>query len=1046
MVFVFRYGQLSHKPIAATVKTLPFVRVGRSNMDSDKNKDTRCLTENDEIDKGDEDDDREQFDPPKSRESHEDVRTSSRPKVPTDKMKEYRRQLFEGDFEALARACTKQVKGIELLLSKETEISVLEREREKLEARMDDFASAHEVLYDTFKTEDERIEQNARFDKLNSRNREILLHLKETIYAVQSQRDERRSNFSSSKLSRSSRRSKRSSVSSSSLQKKAEMAAKAARLGAELKFLDAKSQTNERLRKQEDEMKKLKMLKELAATHAELEAVKRVEEETFGPTREDQSLPTESCSEDQLEKYLLSQMDSILDTPPTTSSSSQLKDEKPPKDLPPETSQAGFEPKPFNSTPRNKVLPVDQSSLADLYPRAPNSDVRADTRVTFSVLSSAPKTHTSTSEEQHQPARSSLSDFNPLPSPFVPRTMQPRGQPRKPYPDETLNAADSDISHTPVSPGENLMQRLADLLTERQDRDSLPRPEPELFTGNPLRYPNWIKSFETLIERKTKNPSERLYYIGKYTTGEAKEAISGLLALEDTEAYTIAKKILKDRFGNPFIVADAYRKKINNWPKIPPNDGQGLRKFADFLQHCNTAMNTIQYLNVLNDPDENQKMIRKLPGHVVVRWSRVVDEWLGEDEIDVDGSVPRRRMQANKSGYPPFAEFCKFVSKEARISCNPVTSLQALKADENKERGENFRARNTLRDKLNTDLRTFATFSSEGNPDVAKGGNHGVSSGKRNVCTFCKDSHELDSCVKFLKIAIPDRRKFIQSNALCWACLKWGHTSKERNGKKYCRTCSRRHPTALHGDWIVQDAPLNQEPVHRNPVVHRIEVRDPISLAKPISHSLIVPVWLHHESNTENKIMVYALLDDQSDACFVKQTTLEKLDVDGPEVYLKLSTVLAEENITSQKITGLVVRGVNEDSEISLPRTYTRDIIPAKRSQIPRPETARKWPHLKRIANHLMPYNDNLDVGLLLGINCARAIKPREIIPGSDDDPYVKRTALGWGVIGMVSPCASECEELGVNRIFSREVQHDPKKPATLLLRRTRRRYLTHFR
>jgi len=109
VVFVFRYGQLSHKPFAATVKTLPFVRVGRSNMDSDKNKDTRCLTEND---------DREQFDPPKSRKSHEDVRTSSHPKVPTDKMKEYRRQLFEGDFEASARACTKQVKGIKLLLSK----------------------------------------------------------------------------------------------------------------------------------------------------------------------------------------------------------------------------------------------------------------------------------------------------------------------------------------------------------------------------------------------------------------------------------------------------------------------------------------------------------------------------------------------------------------------------------------------------------------------------------------------------------------------------------------------------------------------------------------------------------------------------------------------------------------------------------------------------------------------------------------------------------------------------------------------------------------
>lgn len=76
-----------------------------------------------------------------------------------------------------------------------------------------------------------------------------------------------------------------------------------------------------------------------------------------------------------------------------------------------------------------------------------------------------------------------------------------------------------------------------------------------------------------------------------------------------------------------------------------------------------------------------------------------------------------------------------------------------------------------------------------------------------------------------------------------------------------------------------------------------------------------------------------------------------------------------------------------------------------------------------------MPYNDSLDVGLLLGINCARAIKPREIIPGSDDDPHAKRTALGWGVIGMVSPYACGCEEgLGVNRIVTREVQHDPRK------------------
>ena len=62
------------------------------------------------------------------------------------------------------------------------------------------------------------------------------------------------------------------------------------------------------------------------------------------------------------------------------------------------------------------------------------------------------------------------------------------------------------------------LTRLADLLAQRQDHDSLPRPQPDVFSGDLLQYPIWIKAFETLIERKTKQPSERLYYLGKYTS------------------------------------------------------------------------------------------------------------------------------------------------------------------------------------------------------------------------------------------------------------------------------------------------------------------------------------------------------------------------------------------------------------------------------------------------------------------------------------------------------------------------------------------------
>ena len=103
-----------------------------------------------------------------------------------------------------------------------------------------------------------------------------------------------------------------------------------------------------------------------------------------------------------------------------------------------------------------------------------------------------------------------------------------------------------------------------------------------------------------------------------------------MLLLETTEAYKQAKKILSDRFGNPFLVANAYRKKIGEWPKIPPNDG--ARQFSDFLVLCQTAMRTVKYLNVRDDPDENQRMVQKLPRYLIDRWSREVDHWLNRDE------------------------------------------------------------------------------------------------------------------------------------------------------------------------------------------------------------------------------------------------------------------------------------------------------------------------------------------------------------------------------------------------------------------------------
>ena len=79
-------------------------------------------------------------------------------------------------------------------------------------------------------------------------------------------------------------------------------------------------------------------------------------------------------------------------------------------------------------------------------------------------------------------------------------------------------------------------------------------------------------------------------YLSKFTTDGAKEAVT---LVDSEEAYIEAKKILSSRFGDRFLVSNAYQKKISEWPRILPKDGPGLRRFSDFRQHCYTAMHSV---------------------------------------------------------------------------------------------------------------------------------------------------------------------------------------------------------------------------------------------------------------------------------------------------------------------------------------------------------------------------------------------------------------------------------------------------------------------
>ena len=313
------------------------------------------------------------------------------------------------------------------------------------------------------------------------------------------------------------------------------------------------------------------------------------------------------------------------------------------------------------------------------------------------------------------------------------------------------------------------------------------------------------------------------------------------------------------------------------------------------------------------------------------------------------------------------------------------------------------------------------------------------------MCLFCKkNGHTLQKCRNLRDKPISDRITFIQAEKLCFGCLKLGHHSKSCNSRSVCDVCSKRHPTCLHEERSKEQQ--TQPRTERNTSkekprpsqernnestqstqhqgVFTAATANRVLFHEPnMQTAAIIPVWLSATTQPAREILVYALLDSQSDTTFALSEVVEALEVTKEQVHLKLSTMSSKTTVvSSQKVNNLQVRGFFSGKKIALPPVYTREFIPANRTHIPTDETAKSWSHLEHLQGEIAPLQD-CEVGLLIGYNCSQALLPREVVPGKDNHPYAQRTDLGWSIIGHGNIYVDYGDNIGVSHhIIVREV------------------------
>jgi len=192
------------------------------------------------------------------------------------------------------------------------------------------------------------------------------------------------------------------------------------------------------------------------------------------------------------------------------------------------------------------------------------------------------------------------------------------------------------------------------LLSETLKRSQLPKLDLPVFAGDPIEFQQWLGSFENIIEDAVSDPAKRLHYLMQYTTGSAKMLVSGH-ALNQTEAgYGAAKAELVKEFGDPYILARAYLKRIEAWKSIPANDPSSLKVFSAFLKNCRGSMPSLRHLQQLNTDLYLQKIVGKLSVPLQVSWRKAVDQ-LEQSNKDIS-----------------FGDLVDFIECQARIAKHPV--------------------------------------------------------------------------------------------------------------------------------------------------------------------------------------------------------------------------------------------------------------------------------------------------------------------------------------------------------------------------------------
>jgi hypothetical protein len=231
--------------------------------------------------------------------------------------------------------------------------------------------------------------------------------------------------------------------------------------------------------------------------------------------------------------------------------------------------------------------------------------------------------------------------------------------------DEASRCEDEDNDETPIKGAIGGTTKSKKQKDSRQENNealleliSLPRPSLQKFDGNPMEYHTFMNAFESSIGQSKLSDAAKLTRLLDLCTGKALRVIKQS-ASDPNNGYKRAQRILKERFGDEYVISEAYITDLTSGPQIKQHEVTALQDFLDDLRSC---VDTLESMDMIEEIDTRVRMVRiveKLPYPMQTRWRKI--------------AITSKR---EKGSYPDIRKFVDFVEECVDEVADPVFGVK----------------------------------------------------------------------------------------------------------------------------------------------------------------------------------------------------------------------------------------------------------------------------------------------------------------------------------------------------------------------------------